>query len=433
MNMINIFKNFYFLNQRNSSRIKALFKQESGFTLIEVIIALLVISIITVVLVRGTMVSVDAVQIDKAKTQSLAVANEKMELLKNMEYEDVELVKEGDSGYDSWLDDHPELKEDGYDIDYEITWVGGEENSYKQVKLTISGEPMNTPVNLITQIYSLGEQESTGEDEHPAPVNLAIEYDTGSGGGREIKLVWEAPDTEIEIDKYNVYMDGALEGNSFTELYLCYPGDDDNHSFYVTAVYTDEIESDPSNTVSTEIEIEHPAPVNLAIEYDTGSGGGREIKLVWEAPDTEIEIDKYNVYMDGALEGNSFTELYLCYPGDDDNHSFYVTAVYTDEIESDPSNTVSTEIGVEHPPPQNLSITGYSGGGNNIIVNIAWDAPDTPLSIDHYEVYRNGIEVGTTTDTIFSNKIGKDNYTFFIIAVYEDEMESEPSNEVTTE
>ena len=342
MNMINIFKNFYFLNKRNSSRIKALFKQESGFTLVEVIIALLVISIITVVLVRGTMISVDAVQIDKAKTQSLAVANEKMELLKNMEYEDVELVKEGDSGYDSWLDDHPELREDGYDIDYEITWVGGEENSYKQVKLTISREPMNTPVNLITQIYSLGEQESSGEDEHPAPVNLAIEYDTGSGGGREIKLVWEAPDTEIEIDKYNVYMDGALEGNSFTELYLCYPGDDDNHSFYVTAVYTDEIESDPSNTVSTEIEIEHP-------------------------------------------------------------------------------------------PPQNLLITGYSGSGNNRYVNLAWDAPDTPLSIDHYEVYRNGIEVGTTADTSFSNKIGKNNYTFFIIAVYEDEMESEPSNEVTTE
>jgi type II secretory pathway pseudopilin PulG/predicted transcriptional regulator YdeE len=431
MNLRDI-KKFYLINKMKKNKINRILKKESGFTLIEVVIAFLIIAIITVVLVRGTIVSVDVIQADKAKTLSLAVANEKLELLKNMEYDDVELVEEGSSGYDDWLGDHPELEEDGYDIDYAITWVDGEENSYKQVELTIFKEPMNIPVTLITQIYYLEGQEGSGEVEHPAPVNLSIEYDTGSGSGREIKLVWEAPDTEKEIDKYNVYMEGALEGDSLTELYVCYPGDDDNHSFYVTAVYTDEIESDPSNTVSTEIEVEHPAPVNLSIEYDTGSGSGREIRLVWEAPDTEMEIDKYNVYMDGALEGDSLTELYVCYPGDDDNHSFYVTAVYTDEIESDPSNTVSTEIEVGHPPPQNLRITGYSGGGNNRRVNLAWDAPDTQLSIVEYVVYRNGSEVGRTADISFSNKIGRNNYTFFITAIYEDETESGPSNEVTT-
>jgi len=340
MNLRDI-KRFYFLNKMKKNKINRILKKESGFTLIEVVIALLIIAILTVVLVRGTIVSVDVIQTDKAKTLSLAVANEKLELLKNMEYDDVELVEEGGSGYDAWLGDHPELEEDGYDIDYAITWVDGEENSYKQVELTIFKEPMNVPVTLITQIYFLEGQEGSGE-------------------------------------------------------------------------------------------VEHPAPVNLSIEYDAGSGSGREIKLVWEAPDTEKEIDKYNVYMDGALEGESFTELYVCYPGDDDNHSFYVTAVYTDEIESDPSNIVSTEIEVEHPPPQNLSIAGYSGGGNNRNVNLAWDAPDTQLLIVEYVVYRNGVEVGRTTGTIFSNKIGKNNYTFFITAIYEDETESGPSNEVTT-
>jgi type II secretory pathway pseudopilin PulG len=340
MNLRDI-KKFYLINKMKKNKINRILKKESGFTLIEVVIAFLIIAIITVVLVRGTIVSVDVIQADKAKTLSLAVANEKLELLKNMDYEDIELVEEGSSGYDDWLGDHPELEEDGYDIDYAITWVDGEENSYKQVELTIFKEPMNIPVTLITQIYYLEGQEGSGE-------------------------------------------------------------------------------------------VEHPAPVNLSIEYDTGSGSGREIRLVWEAPDTEMEIDKYNVYMDGALEGDSLTELYVCYPGDDDNHSFYVTAVYTDEIESDPSNTVSTEIEVGHPPPQNLRITGYSGGGNNRRVNLAWDAPDTQLSIVEYVVYRNGSEVGRTADISFSNKIGRNNYTFFITAIYEDETESGPSNEVTT-
>jgi prepilin-type N-terminal cleavage/methylation domain-containing protein len=341
MNMMKIFKNFYFLNKRNSSRIKALFKQESGLTLIEVIIALLVISIVTVVLVRGTMLSVDVVQIDKAKTQSLAVANEKMELLKNMEYEDVELVKEGDSEYDIWLNEHPELEEDGYDIDYEITWVGGEENSYKQVKLTICKEPMNTPVNIITQIYSLEEQEGSGEDEHPAPINLFVEYDDGYGSEREVKLVWEPPDTEMEINKYNIYMDGSEE---------------------------------------------------------------------WSA----------------------YTELYVCYPGDNESHNFYVTAVYTDLIESDPSNTVYIEIKTEYPPPQNLRITGYTGTGSNRKVNLAWDVPDAELTVVEYIIYRNGVEIDRTSDTSFSNKIGKTNYTFYITALYEGDNESEQSNSVTT-
>jgi len=134
-------------------------KKESGLTLIEVIIALLIISIFTVILVQGTIVSVDAIQKDKAKTLSLAVANEKLELIKNMEYEDIALTAEDPD----WLLDHPELTEDGYEIDYEITWVNGEENSYKQVELTIIREPMNMSVGLITQIYSLEGQASSGE------------------------------------------------------------------------------------------------------------------------------------------------------------------------------------------------------------------------------------------------------------------------------
>jgi hypothetical protein len=343
--MIKILKKFYFLNRSNRDKLKALFKQESGLTLVEVIIALLIIAIITVILVRGSIVSVDALQVDRAKTMSLAVANEKLELLKNMEYVDVELVQEGETGYEDWLDEHPELEEAGYDIGYSITWVNGEEYSYKQVELTIFKEPMKMPVKIITQVYPAEGEHGFYEDLYPAPENLIIEYDTG-------------------------------------------------------------ISIPPS---------------------------GREIKLVWDAPDTELEIDRYHIYIDGAFLDNSLMETYFCHPGNNYNHSFCVTAFYTEGVESEASNTVTTDLEIVYPPPRNLQITGYSGGGNAYKVYLAWEEPELPtLLVTEYNIYRDGVLVGSTEDMTFQNTIGKTDYTFYITAEYEDSTESEPSNEVTT-
>jgi len=347
MNLRDI-KRFYFLNKMRKNKINRILKKESGFTLIEVVIALLIIAIITVVLVRGTIVSVDALQVDRAKTMSLAVANEKLELLKNMEYEDIILVEEAEQGgteYLNWLSDHSELEEADYDIDYIITWVDGEEYSYKQVELNIFREPMKMAVKLITQIYPAEGEHGFDEDLYPAPLNLIIKYDTG----------------------------------------ICIPASD------------------------------------------------REIKLVWEAPDTELEIDKYNVYMDGVFLESSYIEPYLCYPGNNYNHSFCVTAFYTEGIESEASKTVTTELEIVYPPPQNLHITGYSGGGAAYKVNLEWEEPELPtLEVTEYNVYRDTVLVGSTTDLTFQNTIGKEDYTFFVRAKYEDGTESEPSNEVTT-
>jgi hypothetical protein len=106
-----------------------------------------------------------------------------------------------------------------------------------------------------------------------------------------------------------------------------------------------------------------------------------------------------------------------------------MTAIYEDGTESSPSNTVTTGT---YSPPRNLRITGYSGIGNNRRVNLAWDAPDTQLIVVEYAVYRAGVEVGRTTNRSFSNRIGRNNYTFYVKAVYQGGILSDPSNEVTT-
>lgn len=82
-------KIFYFI-KRNSSRGNCNLKQEKGFSLVEAIIAIVIISIITLVLVSSTTTAVNVLKINRTKTLSLAVASEKLELIKCMDYEDIE-------------------------------------------------------------------------------------------------------------------------------------------------------------------------------------------------------------------------------------------------------------------------------------------------------------------------------------------------------
>jgi len=242
-------KIFYFI-KRSKNRGKCTLKQEKGFSLVEVIVAIVIISIITVVLINGTIMAVNVSKMNRAKTLSSAVASEKLELIKCMDYEDivitgVPLTPE----WDDWLSGHTELEETGYIINYEVTWVDGVPDSYKQLSITVIKDPMNTPVEVITQIYPTAAVESIID--YPPPVNLYIDYDIGSGSKREVKLEWTAPDTENVIDRYNVYRNGNYLGRSLTEIYIDYPGNNKTYTYYTTVLYKDGTESVKSNEATT--------------------------------------------------------------------------------------------------------------------------------------------------------------------------------------
>lgn len=64
-------KIFYFI-KRNSNRGNCTLKQEKGFSLVEVIVAIVIISIITVVLINGTIMAVNVSKMNRAKTLSSA-------------------------------------------------------------------------------------------------------------------------------------------------------------------------------------------------------------------------------------------------------------------------------------------------------------------------------------------------------------------------
>jgi fibronectin type 3 domain-containing protein len=284
---------------------------------------------------------------NRAKTLSSAVASEKLELIKCLNYEDIEITGVPPTPeWIDWLSVHTELEETGYIIDYEVTWVevDGVPECYKQVEISISEENMNMKsVSVITQIYPIKGPE--GEIEHPAPENLTIVDDSGSGWHRRIELEWEAPvldpDSEFEIYRYNIYRDdeaypiASRTSTSFTDYSV---RDNNVHSYYVTAVYSDGFESGKSNEVTTEY---------LRIIDYSGGGNNRRVNLAWgEAQDIGVEFVEFVVYRGDGVEMEEIDRTDDQWYSDRigwNNYTYYVTAIYEGGIESDPSNEVTTE------------------------------------------------------------------------------------------
>jgi type II secretory pathway pseudopilin PulG len=335
-----MFSFIYNLYKRVNKRIN----KESGMTLVEVVIAFFIIAIISTVLVRGTITAVNTVGINKSKTTALAIANEKLEILKSFDYEDI-LISEGN---EAWTDYYPELSDDTYDISYSITWANGEANSYKQLKVSVSGEDLKVPVEVVTQIYPPTGEEATGGNIYPPPESLKIDSDTGENATREISLSWLSPETERTIIRYNIYRDGSAIGSALSEYYYQdTPGDDDDHTYSVTALYEGEIESVHSNSISTGMPLEYPPPQNLVITGYSGEEDGRTVHLQWEPPVTELVILEYMIYRDdidiylGSVV--STQDLIFDYIIGTDNYTFYVTALYELGSESGPSNLQTTQ------------------------------------------------------------------------------------------
>lgn len=87
----------------------------------------------------------------------------------------------------------------------------------------------------------------------------------------------------------------------------------------------------------------------------------------------------------------------------------------------------------KYPPPQNLYIAGFEGTGVDRAVSLAWVVPDTENTIIQFVVYRNGDEIARTSSTEYKSIIGNTDYDFYITAIYEGEIESNPGNTVNTE
>ena len=154
--------------------------------------------------------------------------------------------------------------------------------------------------------------------------SVDLTWNAGSAGALSYKI-YKDGNFLAEVDNVTfpttTYLDEAIEGGTY--------------SYYVTAVY-ESGESDPSNTISVELVL--PVPTGFeAVSI------GTNISLNWDAIGTSRDFIEYKIYRDDEYL-NSTTQLFYFDQGVPTGvYSYYLTAVYSGDWESESGNTVEID------------------------------------------------------------------------------------------
>ncbi len=154
--------------------------------------------------------------------------------------------------------------------------------------------------------------------------SVDLTWNAGSAGALSYKI-YKDSNFLAEVDNATfpttTYLDEAIEGGDY--------------SYYVTAVY-ETGESDPSNTISVELVL--PVPSGLeAVSI------GPNISLSWDAIGTSRDFLEYRIYRDDEFLSSTTQLFYFDQGVQTGNYSYYLTAVYSGDWESEPGNIVEID------------------------------------------------------------------------------------------
>ena len=145
-----------------------------------------------------------------------------------------------------------------------------------------------------------------------------------------------------------------------------------------------------------------------------------EIKLDWNA-NTESDLDHYNIYRDGSLigttTGTTYTDTGLT---PETTYTYEVSAVDTSNNEgtkSDPASATTDPAPADTTPP--AKVTGLTANAiSQTEIELNWNA-NTESDLDHYNVYRDGVLIATTTSTTYTDTglTPETTYTYEVSAV----------------
>lgn len=226
-------------------------KLTDGFTLIEVLVSIFILSIFALILVQGIRMTLTAFNINKTKTQALMIANEEIEKIRSMPFNEIDFAVNSSSG----VMEKQKLTENGFLIEYEVNLVNNDDR-IKQVTVSVMKEPMKKKLEIVTEIIAppfLGNNTAgsgLSQPDYPPPENLRIVSEKGNGKNREIILEWDDPVTsKYKINTYRIYRKPSLIDTTTVRSYIDHPGNSREYYYYITIIYSDGTESSGSNEV----------------------------------------------------------------------------------------------------------------------------------------------------------------------------------------
>jgi len=266
--------------------------KNDGFTLVEALIAIIILAIVSVLMVQGVKMTRIAYSSNKIKTEASALANREIEKIRSM-------------GFDNAAAGSVQLPPDanGFTISRTISILPGSNGRIKQIKVIVSNPSLINSIKVVTEI---------------TPVGMTV---AGASTTSSSTTSTTSPATTTTSPATTTTSPATTTTSPATTT------------------------TTPATTTTT---ILHPAPYNLVVVSDKITAKNRIVILQWKKPLNTSGDIKYNVYRNDILI-NTFDSSVLIIQYTNDNLSkkdltlyrYHIKAVY-DGIESLPSNEVST-------------------------------------------------------------------------------------------
>jgi chitodextrinase len=169
------------------------------------------------------------------------------------------------------------------------------------------------------------------------------------------------------------------------------------------------------------------APTNLTASNTTDNS----TDLSWNASTDNVGVTGYEVFQDGSSIGTvTGTSMNVTGLTSNTTYSFYVNAFDAAGNTSSSSNTVSvTTSGDTEPPtvPTNLSASNITTS----TATLSWTASTDNVGVDHYNIFIDGNQVGTSGNTTF-NVTGLSPLTTYSASVNAEDAAGNVSGSATT-
>jgi len=452
-------------------------REEEAFGIIEALMALTIMSLVLIALLGLLVVSVKAVTSSKHSSVATQIANESIEKIRAMDYELIGVVGGDPSGI--LVDETRTVSGILYTISYEVIWIDdsadgtgfedkqvveGNDDGWKDYKQatayvnwvqnettrTVSAVtyvkdkqvPTEPPtVNFVLGTYGVLDSNKTppdgtvfGLDDSPykdwfdkgtipliatatdsdgdlVTMRFIIGMKTPDGGFYDISPTNEFENTSPNIPCYW----NPNETDTVTGDYIWGEG-----THEVTVEVWDAHGNRDAKSIHWIIDREAPpSPENLVAQ----AINNKTINLAWQDVfDGTDKVEHYQIYRKGPDSGESFTlvaDTNLSTPAYSDSnlaewstYQYYIKALSPGGRASASSNLATA-----------TTMFGISGtlSANKTKVTIQWSSPPSGISVDRFDIIRNGAVVATKSgsDTQHIDTVSKNSsYTYQVKAYY---------------
>ena len=201
---------------------------------------------------------------------------------------------------------------------------------------------------------------------------------------------------------YNVYRDGSAEpiGSSATASFTDSSAVEGPHTYSITAIYANSVETAHSNVISVIVDKTAPVAQSISWANNPSMFGATTAVVTAHISDNLTDIVASEYYIGdtdpGIGYGTAMNALSANFGGEDFPPGTYVINIRGKDAAGIWSDVVTTTLVVNLLPPQNLYIS--STMYEPPVVN--WSAVH---GAEYYTVYRNGVDIGSSNTTSYTD------------------------------